>query len=309
MLRVLAFVCLSWVASSAAAQDRPLAEAISVAREGECLTRDGLLPHLRTWLERDAVDARLGVLVEEDGAGARFVVLHDGEPTAARRFDTLPASCPDRRAVLALAVALAIDAALLESLRPSTEAGPAEDATAPSPPSSPAARLELAAEAQLLIEVLPEVAAGWQVGPRLVIGEVFELAASAWLTSVSGAELTPGRVSSQLAGGRLDVCLRRSLGAVWLRGCGGAAAGVAIGEGRDVSNGREAMVPFVGLLARLGLGVPLTDWLALELSVDGWIALLRPRFDLIDPASGAALQSVSLPLGGGVAALGIVVRF
>lgn len=116
-------------------------------------------------------------------------------------------------------------------------------------------------------------------------------------------------MSAQLAGGRLDACVRRPIGAIYLRGCGGAAAGVALGAGEGVPGAREARVPFVGLLARAALGLPLTDWLALELSADGWIALLRPRFDVIDAATGAASQSATLPLGGGLASLGVVLGF
>ncbi|MEC7523696.1 MAG: hypothetical protein VYE22_27685 [Myxococcota bacterium] len=318
MRRVACVIVLWALTAPAAADDRPLSEAVSVAREGECLTADGLLPHLRTWLERDAIDARLGVLIEESGPGARFVVLHDGRPSASRTFDRLPASCADRRAVVALAVALAVDAALLESLR--ADAPPSADAPPPAspppaspspapPPAPPIVRLELAAEGQALFEVLPEVAGAWQVGPRLVIADAFELALSAWVTSVSGAALAEGRVSAQLAGGRLDACVRRPIGAIYLRGCGGAAAGVALGAGEGVPGAREARVPFVGLLARAALGLPLTDWLALELSADGWIALLRPRFDVIDASTGAASQSATLPLGGGLASLGVVLGF
>ena len=316
-LALASLLCLA--AAPASAQTRPLAEAFSVAREGECLTDEALLEHLATWLRRDTIDARLSIVVEEEGAGASFVVLHDGVARAARRFDRLPAACPDRRAALGLAIAMAIDSAVLDELVPPREereepeeveippapqpAGESE----PDPEPAVGVALEVAIEGQALFEVLPEVAAGWQVGARLVIDDVVEIGAAAWITSVSGADLQPGRVDAQLAGGRLDLCVRRS-DDVTIRGCAGVATGVGRGQGHDVDGARETLVPFLGLLGRLGLAFRLTDWLALELAGDAWIALVRPRFDLVS-ASGTVARSAALPLAGAVASLGLSVRF
>jgi len=298
------------VSARASAQERPLAEAVAVARAGECFVAAALVEHMETWLRRSTVHARISVVVEDEDPGASFVVLRDGVPSAARRFDTLPAACSDRRAALALAIALAIDAAVLDDLVPASR--PEPDAPIPDPPSpGPAAertaiRVEVAVEGQVIFEVLPEVAAGWQIGPRVIFDETFELGLSAWLTSVSGAELQPGRVDSQLAGARLDACLRRP-GVLMLRGCVGVAGGVGRGMGHDVPGARETLVGFVGLLGRLGLGIELTEALALEISGDAWVALVRPRFDLVD--AGEAVRSVTLPLAGGTGAAGLAFRF
>lgn len=269
----------------ARAQTRPLAEAVGVARSGDCLTAAALAEHMEAWLGRDAVDARLAVVVEEDGEGASFVVLHEGVPASTRRFDTLPADCADRRAAVALAIALAIDAALVDSLVPASAPPPQAPAPtpapAPGPPSrAPAVRVELAVEAQILFEVLPEVAAGWQIGPRLVFDDTFELALSAAVTSIAGADLQPGRVDAQLAGARLDACLRRE-DDLTVRGCVGVSSGVGRGQGRDLPGAAETLLPYVGLFGRLGLAVRVHDALALEAALDAWLALLRPRFDVV----------------------------
>ena len=65
MRRVACVIVLWALTAPAAADDRPLSEAVSVAREGECLTADGLLPHLRTWLERDAIEDVFRTLATE----------------------------------------------------------------------------------------------------------------------------------------------------------------------------------------------------------------------------------------------------
>jgi hypothetical protein len=303
------------VAASAQAPIRPLRDAVSVARETECLGIDALLPHLRVWLRRDEVEGRISVVVEEEGQGASFVVLHDGRPHAVRRFDRLPGACEDRRAALSLAIALAIDAAVLDRLGVTVEEAPIEAPPTvepiPEPPiaSRPSVRLELAMESQLLIEVLPEVAAGWLVGARMVLEGAFEVAVSGWVSSISSSALDPGRVDVQLAGARLDLCARRPIDVITLRGCVGAAGGAALGRGRDVPRERETTVAFVGALARVGLALAVTEWLALELALDGWVAILRPRFDLVLPPTGAVVQSASLPVGGGALALGLALRF
>ena len=308
---------MPWLLAAAAhaqGPTRPLGDAISVARESECLSVDALVPHLRVWLRRDEVESRVSVVVEEEGEGASFVVLHDGRPHAVRRFDRLPGPCEDRRAALALAIALAIDAAVLETLGVSAE--PTEPVEAP-PTSEPvpeptiprsSVRLEIALETQLLIEVLPEVAAGWQLGARVVVEDAFEVAIAGSVSSVSSSALGPGRVDVQLAGARLDLCARRPVEPITLRGCVGVASGAALGRGREVASAREAIVPFVGALARVGLAVTATEWLAFELSFDGWVAILRPRFDLVLTPGGLVAQSASLPVGGGALSLGLVLR-
>jgi len=291
-------------AAPARAQDRPLADAITVAR-GECLTEGPLLEHLRAWLERDRVDARLSVVIEEgDGGGASFVVLSEGVGRAARRFETLPRDCADRRAAVALAVALAIDAAVLDDLVPPRARAPAE-ASPTEADGGLTVGVEVVAEALVLIEVLPEVAAAWQIGARVVFDHTFVIGFSGWLSSVSGAALQPGRVDTQLSGGRVDACLRRD-DVVIVRGCLGVAAGAGRGRGLDVPEAAEAHVPYVALVGRLGVGFPITDFLTLEVSADAWLALLRPRFDLI--AGERVVTSATLPLGGGMGALGLSVE-
>lgn len=313
MLRRHGLALSAWIlvaAPVAAAQDRPIEDAVSIARAGACLEAAPLAEHLRAWLRRDRVDARLAVVVEETEHGAALVILRDGAPSAARRFDALPTACADRRAAVALAIALAIDAAVLDELVPERAPPVAATPASPSPeaptPSTPFARLELAAEAQLLLEVLPEVAAGWQIGARVVLDRTVEVGLAAMVTSVAGADLQPGRVDAQLVGARVDACLRRE-DDVTLRGCLGVAGGAGRGQGRDLPSARESLVPYFGLLGRLGVAIRLHDALALEIAADAWVALVRPRFDYL--AGGEITASATLPIAGGSGSLGLAVRF
>lgn len=302
-------ILIAIVPSAAAQETRPLAEAVTVARASECFAQEALVDHVATWLERDDVDARLSIVVDEDGIGASFAILREGAPAGARRFDRLPARCEDRRAVVGLAIAMAIDAAVLRMLaEPQVVPDVPEPEPArpppPPPPQGPRVGADVVAHAQLLVEVLPEVAAGWLLGARLVIEDTFELGAYAWVSSIAGSSLDPGRVDAQIAAARVDVCLRRTIDLFVVRGCVGSAVGAAIGEGRDVPGARSSTVGFAGLTAGAAIALSLTPWLAVELAADGWMALWRPRFDLVDD-SGRIQRSAPFPVAGAIIGLGM----
>jgi hypothetical protein len=162
------------VAGPARAQERSLAEAVTVAEGDPCLDAEGLVAHVTTWLGRDRIAAELGVVVETGAADASFAITRADERTATRRFDDLPTECPDRRAVIALAIALALDAAVLESIgiaapeRPPTE--PPEDPPPPRAPAGERPAFSLEAEGMLLVEVLPELALAGAVSVSALVG-------------------------------------------------------------------------------------------------------------------------------------------
>jgi hypothetical protein len=290
------------LAAPAAADERPLTDAITIARGDDCLQHELLVPHVRMWLSSDALDADISVVVSDQEEGASFVVTRGGEAVAARTFDRLPVACVDRRAAVGLAIAIALDEAALEGVLEGGREAPERASR------GLAVALELVVEGQLLVEVLPEVAGAAQIGARVVFDESVELALHAWTTSVSGADLAEGRVSAQLAAGRLDLCVRRRIDSVVLRGCAAGAVGAAFAEGLGVAGARQATVGFAGVLARFGVGFLVTEWLALEIAADGWLDVWRPRFDLVDE-DGNAVVSTSLPLGGLIASAGASLRF
>ena len=110
----------------------------------------------------------------------------------------------------------------------------------------------------------------------------------------------------QLAAGALSLCLERPFGALVVEGCVGAVGGAAFGRGQDVPAARESAVSLAGLTARVGALVAILPWMHLEIGVDGWLALARPRFDLLD--AGVAVRSVLWPLAGLAPSLGVLVE-
>jgi hypothetical protein len=94
---------------------------------------------------------------------------------------------------------------------------------------------------------------------------------------------------TSLAAGSLAPCFHYR----WLLGCGLVSAGAMHGTGTDVHPAEQTSA-FVGAGARAGVEVPFSEHFAGQLTGDGLIALVRPRF-LVDerpawvapPASGA----------------------
>jgi hypothetical protein len=100
-----------------------------------CLTSRELVSSACAWLGRSHVDRALSirVAVGRQGRAADVALPRGEEVLGLRRFDELPAECSDRRALLGLAIALAIDATLLDA-RAHALANVPNQATLPSRP-------------------------------------------------------------------------------------------------------------------------------------------------------------------------------
>src|SRR5688500_18412667 len=93
--------------------------ALVVTPGATCVEHDRLALQVRTWLDQPQVDARLRIEVvgdEEHSLRLSFTLRRDEEVIAVRAFDPAPERCTDLHAVVGLAIALAIDATVLESV-------------------------------------------------------------------------------------------------------------------------------------------------------------------------------------------------
>lgn len=306
VVRALAFaaVCIACPATLAIAQDRPVAEALALAGSDACLERATLAEHVRSWLGRTEVAAELGIVVQPGPDTASFSVTRAGRVVATRRFDALPRECNDRRAVLALAIALALDAAVLESLG---LASAPERAAPPSVRRAPAGErpaLSLEAEASLLVEVLPEVALAGAASVAWLLGEGIRLRAGAIGTQRVGAAIGHGAADVMLLAGRFDGCFGRvAAPGLLLGGCVGVLAGAVLAQGRGFVPSRSPDVPWVAAAPRAELRWRPWDALALTLAVDGSFAIVRPKLD-VDDGAGTVIASRSAPAAGLAVAVG-----
>jgi hypothetical protein len=294
--------------------ERALADVITVANADECLEAATLAEGAHAWLGRETVDARVNVLVEvgEGGATANVIAMRDGAHVAVRRFDALPRACADRRAVVSLAAALAIDAMLLdvlsraETAAPAVADEPAEEA--PRPPRPSPFALEVSAGGGVLIGAHADVAAIGSVAASLRIDDVVRIDAAAFGTSIGSIALGSGAVDVALVAGQAAACVLQALAPVELAACGGIAVGAAMAQGRGFARDRAVELPWAAVTTHLEGAVWLAPPFALWLGLDGMFAFARPRLEVIG-GGGETTSSHTLSAFGAAVTLGVRARF
>lgn len=298
------------------APTRPLSHALLVDEGGRCELEDRLAAHVAHWLGTDVVDARLEVLVSSpgtDGEPARFRILRSGGAVAERIFDRAPPDCADLRAALSLAIALAIDAAVLSSILPETPAPPAAPAPPPAAPAiarppaageggGPPARPEpdrpaaLAAEAALHVGAWLGLVPG---APAATIGAAMQVRGASAVGLRAGmlvslpTEVSIGSGKSQvlLAAGALGGCWGAARGpGVRYGACLGAAAGLLRARGRDFAVSTSAAPFWVAATVRLELGWTWASGLGLSMALEAALPVVRPRLIVLAPNGEPAAE-------------------
>jgi hypothetical protein len=89
---------------------RDLADAIELAAVSPCFDRESLADEIEHWLDRRVVDSRLRIKVTRTRDSLSFAIALGDRPAQFRDFDDVPADCAGERRMLALSIALAIDA-------------------------------------------------------------------------------------------------------------------------------------------------------------------------------------------------------
>jgi hypothetical protein len=89
---------------------KDLADAIELAAVSPCFDRESLADEIERWLERRVVDSRLRIKVTRTADALSFSIALGERPSQYRDFEELPSDCPGERRMVALSIALAIDA-------------------------------------------------------------------------------------------------------------------------------------------------------------------------------------------------------
>src|SRR5262245_20564368 len=102
--------------SDAPAPERPIASLVQVEAGATCLETDRLALRIAGWRERDTVDARIRVDVHGDPSSATRVefTVTAGGATSQRTLADAPEDCDQLHSAVALAIALSIDATLMD---------------------------------------------------------------------------------------------------------------------------------------------------------------------------------------------------
>lgn len=328
------------VARTAAGQDQQsvhtVSEALSVPEGAACLTRDELAAHVASWLGRASIDGSLSIQVEfpheDEQTGVTFVVVRSGESVARRAFPSLPEACDDRRSALALAVAIAIDATVLDRLARDEVAsapelahpiGSGESMPEPTPRAAPTPRevtaghaegpraaarwgLAVGADVGVTVGVLPVPAALGGAFVEVRWHEAWLVRVGAGATPVVGVPLGRGSAESQLLLGRLDACLLTPLHAFEGEACLGASGGRISAEGRGYLAPSSTGLAWAAAAVRFAARVPRDGIVSVRVALDGVAAVLRPTLEVHRP-SGDVLDQERMPGAGLGASAGLVV--
>lgn len=323
-LHAAAIVALAQVAGAALARparadERPLAEALVVEAADPCLEPARLAERLAEWLGRDALDERLMVLVLPTARGADFALHRDGDRTAVRRFPVLPTDCAERIDALTLAMALALDATLLEALAaaeaPTVEASRprAPPAGTPAPPPAPPPRpSHEGGGPAFAVSAGVEGHAGIGPEPWLNVELDVELAwprvgVEAGIVASPEREVALATGAATLAslGGRAALCFRQPFERIAsFRACGTVSAGVLRGVGRGFAEVGQTDLAWLRVGARAALRVRPVDALLLGLYLEPRIAVVRPEL-FAEAPDGSRLGATGGEVVG--AALGVQV--
>jgi hypothetical protein len=281
------------------AQTRPLAEALVIATDDPCLGAAELAESARERLGLTRFDARFVVRVSEDG-GLHIAIEFDGTHAATRRFEALPEGCAERTATVAVAIALALEAALLEApaVEPSLD-GPSR--REPSP--GPLGRVRVEDEAVPRRREAPQrTGETWR-------GTFFARLAMQWAAFVTphalgqaglraehssgfGAALSlefapPQPVGSEASidGELLTTAVEAFGGLTWGPLTGrlhaGARMGSAAAELRDTAVDGRTRLPFVAAVAAVEASWELLPSLHLEARIELVVPLVRPVLELV----------------------------
>ncbi len=300
---------------------RPLAEAVQVEPGASCLDHATLLQHLQSWRTDTALDAGIAVLVH-GGADPRqigFEVWVGASARIERNFDPAPESCADRHAVVALAIAIALDDTLAEQLgliepepiepeptEPEVVQATDDELPVDEPePELPSRRptLGLTLAGGMFGGAHPQLGAGGIVAFDVRALAHFDLRIGGLVSHLPDLRFLEGTIASTIAAGRLDLCWATLPRSVRLRLCGGFAAGALHAAPRGFDRNLPQTLPWSAALAGIDLVVLLVGPLALELRFDGFLALQREVLDL-DTPSGATIGSLRYPAGGLIIAVG-----
>jgi hypothetical protein len=318
---------LAWLAAAVIeepASTHAVTDALEVGAGTTCLDEARVVEHVVRWLERDRIDARQRLEVRAEVDRVVLVVRTEGAVVVERSLSPLPADCADLHAAVGLALALAVDASVLESLGvaapPDPPRAPAEDserAPEPTPPPiedapprrGPLVGIELAATT--MVGVPRGVAFGAAITGQLGVAswldvEVGLVATGGLPVAVAPSTAYAGEVVPVLTFARAGVCPRRDLGPrVALRGCAGLDAGGLLAFGRAFDETRLARLPWLAARTGIDLDVAVAPRAALRFGLDAIVPVIRTEWAVRD-GSGAVLGREDAASLGGALTIGVV---
>lgn len=323
------------VGLAAQEQHRAFDGALSVNYEGKCLDHNSLSSAVAQWLGSEAVDAELTVVV--DGADkpdphARFEMRRLNEVLAVREFQSLRGGCEDLQKALPFAIAIAIDARVVQardaslpvpSARPALSPAPAVNIEPPSPvaekqpepqhativsavatsPQPTAGAFSLYVQTQWLRAVVPQAAWAAQLGLSWRATGWLDVELGALASLPDTATLDAGQARFTTAGTVMQACVRH-VSAVLARACLGGAAGVVRAEGSGYLQDLSSTGAWWSGTGGVDVAWPLSARWAVRIVGQLLPAARRPSL-VVKDTNAAQVGRLQAPAVGATVALGV----
>lgn len=273
-----------------------IAIALDVNAGATCIEHERLATQVRAWLEDPRIDSRLRIEVvgdEESPLKLSFTLRRGDEVIAVREFDPAPERCTDLHAVVGLAIALAIDATVLESVGVEPRETPPKPKTTDTPPKPPrvppkvqrakprAWRMRTDLTGVFTYGHPPGVGGGAKLELGFAWREMLELGFGAMAASSGLEPVGDESATFSVAGGLAQICGGPPWKVVRPRGCVGVIAGAAIAAGRGFMVDQTSHVAWVVIPFGADLRVRLAQRVAFTFGVDGLAAVVRPVFEAV----------------------------
>jgi hypothetical protein len=279
-------------AHASAVPDRgiDLAGAIQLAAVSPCFDKASLADEIERWLERRTVDSRLRIKVTRTPDALSFAISLGDKPAQYRDFEDVPADCAGERRMLALSIALAIDA------------------VSPRAPREPFdSRLALFADGLLSTSASdrPALGGGLDLRARLApwfwpgIGFVASIAKDQPVqTNV------PARYDNSITAVRLEACFVLSASrALDVAGCAESWVGASTVSAGAVDDANTDQQFWSAAVLSLELHARFTRAFGIHIGLDGVLAVRPGRVEVLDAAGTPAVSS-DLPRAAAVVRLG-----
>lgn len=321
-------IALGLLALRGLAQDAgtPIEQAVKVA-PGKCIEAAPLAQRIKTWLKRDSIDPRIRVEVKASKtANDVHFTIRRGEQIVGEKDMRAEMACPEFQSAVALAIASALDAIILETERAEQDAAP--DAIEEPDVVVDAGAREHEPEPEPEPEPIP-FDAGGEAGPakqetHLLFGLETGLSAThlpvptafvvpsvevrllRWIDARLAFAFTP-EISSAIGMNRLVtqlVIVEPQACIVWLeqpvraRGCAGLALG-GVPFHADVLKPKVDIARWGALAFRVDARWPIDGLLAAMISAGIDPVLGAPTLEITDSAISTQLPAVGFSLLGG----------
>jgi len=266
-----------------------LADAIDLAAVSPCFDRESLANEIERWLERRVVDSRLRIKVTRTRDALSFAIAVGNKPAQYRDFEEVPRDCAGERRMLALSIALAIDAVSPKVGRQGSSRfallldGMVGTSTADRP--------SLGAGLDARVRTVPAIWPG--IGFFVVVAK----------DQPVNADLS-ARFDNVIVAARLEVCgVLPASRTIDIGGCAEAFLGSSTVVAKGVDEASAEGQFWSAAAVTLELHVRFTPAFGVHVGVDGSLALRPGRVEVLDRAGQPAAET-DLPRLGATLRLG-----